>query len=187
MQRASRPEWGKWGLIGFSDDDKAEHHSVEVSIKKMGDARKYPEPEDDRKEAQRRIVRGAFANNADAVAGASMAAICTHWGTRFHMSHETVPCPVKDLINLGLHLPVQSTATHHLGGEKTHFENWALHCLCCHEDLECSSPFNFYSRCEVCHVKLPKAGKRNSDGTTRKPSDDCLKEGKYRFQVDLPH
>ena len=112
---------------GTQKDDKAEHHSVEVSIKKMGDTRKHPEPEDDRKEAQQRIVRGAFANNVDAVVGASMAAVCTRWGTRFYMSHKTVPCPVKDLIKLGSHLPVQSTATCHLGGEKTYFENQALH------------------------------------------------------------
>jgi len=171
-------------LKGTQKDDKAECYSVEVSIKKTGDTRKYPEPEDDRKEAQRRITRGAFANNADTVVGASMAAICTRWGTRFYMSHKTVPCPVKDLIKLGLQGPVQSTATHHLGGEKTYFENQASHCLCRHEELEYLSPFNFYSRYEVCHVKLPKVGKRNHDGTMRKPSDDCLKEGKHRFQVN---
>ena len=174
----------KYVTKGTQNDDKAEYYSVEVSIKKMGDTRKYPEPEDDRKEAQRRIIRGAFANNADTVVGAAMAAICVRWGTRFYMSHKTVPCPLKDLIRLGLNLPVQSTATYHLGGEKTYWENQALHYLCRHEELEHLSPFEFYSQYEVCHVKLPKAGKRKREGTTIKPFDDCLKEGKYRFQVD---
>ena len=175
----------KYVSKGTQKDDKAEYASVEISIKKMGEDRKYPEPEDDRKEAQRRILRGAFANNADTVVGASMAAHLVRWGTRFYMSHATVPCPVKDLIKLGRNQPVESTATYHLGGEKTYWENQALNYLCRHKALEHLSPFEFFAEYEICHVKLPKATKkRGSNGNAIQPQDDCLKEGKYRFQVD---
>jgi AAA domain/Helitron helicase-like domain at N-terminus len=178
----------KYNTKGTQCDDKAEYYSVELSIKKMGDTRKYLDPDDDRKEAQRRIIRGAFANNSDTVVGAPMAALLVRWGTRFYFSHETVPCPVRDLIKLGLNLPVVSTATYHIGGERTYWENQALHYLCRHEKLEELSPFEFYSQYEICYVKLPKAGKkRTRNGSRQKPIDECLKEGKYRFQADTGH
>ena len=180
----------KYNTKGTQGDDAAEYHSVEISIKKMGDTRKYPEPEDDRKEAQRRIIHGAFANNAQTVVGASMAALLVRWGTRFYFSHETVPCPLKDLVKLCLNLPVASAATYHLGGKNIYWENQALHYLCRHEELEELSPFEFYMWYEVCYVKLPKAGKKRSrsgDGNTIQPVDDCRKEGKFRFIVDTGH
>ena len=169
---------------GTQKDDKAEYTSMENSIKKMGDDRKYPDPEDDRKEAQCHIIYGAFANNADTVVGALMAALLVRWGTCFYMSHQVIPCPIKDLIKLGLNEPVTSTATYHLGGAKTYWENQALHYLCRHKELEDVSPFQFFSEYKVCHVKLPKAGKRTHEGNTIKPQDYCVEEGKYRFQVD---
>jgi hypothetical protein len=177
-------------------DDAAEYSALSASIKKMGDNRKYPEPdsdsehpendrkEADKKETMRRIIRGAFAHNSQNVIGAPMAALLVQRKSRFYLSHEFVPCPLKDLIKLGKNETVITTATYHLTGEGTYWENQALHYLCRNERLEQLSPFQLYSGYEVCFVKMPRAGKRRHDGTFAFLDDSFEGEKKCHFQVD---
>ena len=141
----------KWN----QDDDTRDYNKVIETIQRMlSDTDSERAHNDDRKEAQRRILRASFAHNSTNVMGAPMASWLTRHDTRFLFTHKFAWCPLKDLARLLANKPVSYKVKQGAG----YAENSAVHYFCRNTSLESLNVFDFYSLYEVVHIM-----KKNKD------------------------
>ena len=108
------------------------------------------EDKTDRAEAQRRILRGAFAHQSNAVLGAPLAAFLTRRQSRFMFSHKTAFCPLRDICAILDDEEVAASVRFH--NDIPFLQNGALDYICRPVELEGISVFEFFRKWEVVRV-----------------------------------
>ena len=167
----------KYVFKNTQKDDTAHYEEVDRTIKLMDGHVKYPD--DDKREAMRRITRAAFAHNSTNVIGAPLAAFLNRTGSRFYFSHDFTYCPLYDIMKLHRKEKVPVNMKYSQSGD-VFFENQALHYLCRHEDLEDVSAKDFYEQYTVIPMgNAPLPGNKRK----RKNKKSSRDEGKWSFKA----
>ena len=117
----------KYATKANQKDDTQAYKEVSDTIKKMlGNVDSERIHDDDKKEAQRRVLRAAFRHNVQNVMGAPMASWLTRHNTKYLFSHSFRWCPLSDLNRLLVNGAVSFT----LCKDSGYLENAAFHYLC---------------------------------------------------------
>jgi hypothetical protein len=145
----------KYNLKGTQQEDTEAYGGVKEAMQKvLSKLRTY---QSDRSEAVKRLLSASFAHQRTNVVGAAMASYLTRNKTRFHFSHKTAWCPLRDICSL-----VEGGEASVLVMENNKvpfFPCAALNYLSRPDELQDVSAFHFYSRYEV--VRQTKQNSKN--------------------------